>query len=253
MGSNTTILYAQVVLAAANTGADTTASGRQGPTPATSSLPQKTHISCTLEKWNATMENWKDANFDEEIKMWVLDLNTSTRTDKIIAGSYPTRMLRINSGFGKLASIKEVVVVRTASVRIHQPPEMLVRSPPIRCPNMSRWVYLVWQAMFNIFNMHYAMTSMVIQGYNDQVMTVEPSDSDNVNNLLKVLSGATFVEIEWNRYMYETALSADVIFRSINNIWQGGRGYYTYVSFTNLDDDESATKFKALKAGVVAS
>ncbi|MCJ1280648.1 hypothetical protein MMC21_008477 [Puttea exsequens] len=422
---------------------------------------------CSPENWNATVENWKDANVDENLKTWFLDLDDSAPTGTLVPGSYPTAMPRINTGYGRINGVQgavgQFISIAAGGKQINcqlipagengQCP-----SPPSiqeACPNMPRWVYLAWQAIWNMFNVHYAITgilvseeayqlgqsieviqtftlqnhaeqvlaiflavlgaivgiigigfglagigaaaisqmaakdiaaaaakgglgirksptdaepaivvpvspgqgfpkpkpdengdtiepvspatppagakppnnqgdggdpgthpimtkpdgknpkisdpgfigavgwsapgtiistangiwqqvgkapdaatkaalngaavteymtnqSMIMQDYNDFLLTADFEDTNNTNALLDVLKGGTFAETVWSRYIYEIALSADVISREINAIWNGGRGYFVYVSYTNLNDPDG-TKCNSTRVGVVAT
>ena len=64
--------------------------------------------------------------------------------------------------------------------------------------------------------------SDVFTSYNDALL-VNTSTSD-IQNLLSVLAGGSFIESSWSQAIFETALSADIISRQINSAWQGQPG-----------------------------
>ena len=66
-------------------------------------------VACSPELWNGTVENWKDANVDDNFRTWALDLNTNAPTGTLIQGSYPTEMPRIGTGYGTINGVKGVV------------------------------------------------------------------------------------------------------------------------------------------------
>ncbi|KAG8526906.1 uncharacterized protein KY384_008335 [Bacidia gigantensis] len=106
--------------------------------------------------------------------------------------------------------------------------------------------------------------SLIIQDTNDRLMTFDVGDVNATNQLLDVMKGGKYVEVIWDRFLYETAIAADVISRQVNNIWLGGAGcvdeifflrkqarlircrYNVHVSYTFLDDDEVSSKCQAL-------
>lgn len=60
--------------------------------------------------------------------------------------------------------------------------------------------------------------SATLTSYNDALL-VNINTSD-IQNLLSVLAGGSFIETAWSQAIFETALSADIVSREINSAWQ---------------------------------
>lgn len=74
-------------------------------TSVTSSAALVKETSCSADDWNPTVENWIAENVDDKFRSWALDLNPNPPTS-LVAGSFPTELPRIFTGFGNRSDVK---------------------------------------------------------------------------------------------------------------------------------------------------
>lgn len=64
--------------------------------------------------------------------------------------------------------------------------------------------------------------SETLKSYNDALLVY--TNTSDIQNLLSVLAGGSFIESAWSQAIFETALSADIVSREINTAWGSPTG-----------------------------